>query len=97
MKKDIMALLQAAEGTYRLNNIAYLKRWTKGGLGDDTDGLTLCFDNLNGVCFSSWVFIKARDYEGIIAESEKAINEYLAAVAERLTKELKAGYRNATH
>lgn len=97
MKKDIIALVKAPYGKYRLNNLCYLNRYTKSGIGEDVDALTLCFDNINGVNFSSWVFIQSRDYEGIITECEKAINDYLNEVATRLTKDLKAGYRNATY
>ena len=93
-----MELIKREKGVYRLNNICYLNRWTKTDFkGDKMDFLALCFDNINGVCFDSWTFIQARDYEGIIAECQKAIDEYLIKVANRLTKDLQAGYRNATY
>ena len=97
MKKDINELVKRAVGRYRLNNLCYLDRWTKDALGDYVDGLKLCFDDVNGVNFGSCIDIKARDYEGIITECEAAINEFLKEVAERVTKDLKAGYRNATY
>lgn len=98
MKKEIKALIKAENGTFRLNNIASLKRWTVDGLGDKVDMLVIEFDNINHVNFSpNWYTIEARDYEGIIAECTAAIERYLAWVTDRLTKDLKAGYRNATN
>lgn len=96
MKKKIMELVKANEGTYRLNNICFLTRYTKSAIGENVDVLNLCFDNINGVNFGAWVVIKARDYDGIIEECNKAIEDYLNAVALRLTTNLKAGYRNVT-
>lgn len=31
MKKEIMNLITSSEGQFRINNISYLKRWTKDG------------------------------------------------------------------
>lgn len=94
MKKNIIKLLQSDNGVYRLNNISYLVRWTNDGLGNEVDYLTINFENINGVNYGfSFYIIKARDYDGIIAECEKATNKYLTEVAKRITKDLKAGYR----
>lgn len=39
MKKEIMNLITSSEGQFRINNISYLKRWTKDGMGEDTVGI----------------------------------------------------------
>jgi hypothetical protein len=96
MKKDIMALLKSENGTYRLNNISYLKRWTIDGLGNNVDCLTIEFDNINNVNYGySSYNIFSRDYDGIIAECEKATNKYLTEVTNRLTTDLRAGFRGS--
>lgn len=93
MKKEIIALVKSEEGTYRMNNISFLKRWTKSGLDEDVDMLELNFDNINHVNYGySTVEIKSRDYEGIINECIAATEDYLSKVAERLAKDLRAGY-----
>lgn len=94
MKKEIMALIASPEGQYRINNISVLRRWTKNGIGEDVDCLELFFNPINGVEFSGWTKITARDYDGIIEEIEQATNCFLDSVAETLVKNLKAGYRN---
>lgn len=89
MKKEIMELINGEGGIIRINNVACLKRWTRDGLDRPVDGLELDFDAINGVCFGIYdTSVKARDYGGIIEEC--------AALTERLTKDMRAGYRNAT-
>ncbi|MEE0265275.1 MAG: hypothetical protein UD936_06565 [Acutalibacteraceae bacterium] len=95
MKKEIMELINANEGTVRLNAVSYLTRWTVNAMGEKVDMLRLEFDSINGVRYS--VFkneIVARDYNGIIKECEAITNAFFAEVARSLTNNLKAGYRN---
>ena len=95
MKKDIINLINSAEGTYRLNNISYLRRWTDW-YGNPVDILAIEFDIINGVCFSiADNRIISREYDGIIAECQAKTEEFLNAINERLCKDLKAGYRNS--
>lgn len=96
MKKDIIALLESESGTFRLNNFCYLKRYTKNGLNEKVDVLQLWFDSINDVNFVSWVDIQARDYDGIIAECDININRFFSECAAKLTRDLKAGYRNVS-
>ena len=88
-----MNLIKSEEGTFRLNNICYLKRWTTNGLGIQVDKLALEFDNINGVCFYiDNVEILARDYEGIIAECQELQTRFLQEVETRLFSWMGAGY-----
>lgn len=96
MKKEIKALVNSKEGTFRLNNISYLKRWTKDALGDPVDMLVIDFDNINHVNFAPQRYkITARDYDGIIEECTAAIEKHLLTVSNQLVKDINAGYRNA--
>ena len=98
MKKEIMNLVESEEGTFRLNNIAYLRRWTKDGMGCKVDRLELEFDSINHVNFGIYdTEIKSRDYEGIIDECQILIERFINEVSETLIKNLKAGYRNKVH
>lgn len=97
MKKEIMELLKSADGVYRINNISYLKRWTRGPLNNNLDCLELRFDNINHANFSIYdTKIRSRDYEGIIKECEELTQAFLLEVSKRLCNNLKAGYRNTT-
>lgn len=90
-----MALINSEEGTFKLNNVSYLVRWTKDAMGNKVDMLRLEFDSINGVRYSLYKNeITARDYEGIIKECETLTNAFFAEVARSLTSNLKAGYRN---
>lgn len=94
MKKEIMALIESAEGSYRLNNIATLRRWTEGGKGK-CDMLVIAFDPINGVNFGDDTMqIYARSYDGIIAECVLAIARHMRDVSDTLNKNLVNGYRN---
>jgi len=93
MKANIMELVKSEEGTYRLNKFCYLYRWTKSGLNEVVDELILKFDAMNGVSFGSFIYIRSRDYEGIIAECNKAITDHFTNAANKLTSNLRAGYR----
>lgn len=94
MKKEIIKLINSEEGTFRLNNISRLNRWTTNALGEKVDELTINFDNINGVNFGLSVKIKSREYDGIIAECQKATTSFLTAVALELNKNMESGYRN---
>lgn len=90
-----MALIESAEGSYRINNIATLRRWTKNGIGEDVDMLVIAFDPINGVNFGDdTVRLNQRTYEGIIADCERAINNHLKIVTNTLMSNLENGYRN---
>lgn len=98
MKKEILDLVKSEEGVYRLNNISKLHRWTKTALDETVDKLRIEFDTINDVDFGLHSFeIESREYDGIIAECEKAIKTYLEEVAQTLIKNLKAGYKNQEH
>ena len=95
MKKEIVRLVNSTEGTFRLNNISTLRRWTKNGLDMDVDKLYLEFDTINNVRFGwSDTEVHARDYEGIIQECQEITTRFLKEVNEELTKNMRAGYRN---
>lgn len=104
MKKDITNLINSEEGSFRINNIATLRRWTKSGKWCDENGnegyiekvdkLVIEFDNINHVCFSLFDReIKSRDYDGIITECQEKIQAFLSVVSEDLCKCLRAGYK----
>ena len=95
MKKELLEVLASEEGSFRLNNISYLRRWTKDGLGNKVDKLKIEFDNINQVNFSLYdTEIKSRDYDSIIKECIEKTQLYLAEVSRSLCSDLKAGYRN---
>lgn len=95
MKKEIMNLITSSEGQFRINNISYLKRWTKDGMGEDVDKLTLEFDNINNVCFSIYdQEIKSRDYDGIIRECQELTKRFMQEVERELLNNIRVGYRN---
>ena len=95
MKKEIMNLITSSEGQFRINNISYLKRWTKDGMGEDVDKLTLEFDNINNVCFSIYdQEIKSRDYDGIIRECQELTKRFMQEVERELLNNISVGYRN---
>lgn len=95
MKKEIMNLVNANEGTVRLNEVSYLTRWTENAMGNKVDMLRLEFDSINGVRYSVYKNdITARDYNGIIKECEAITNAFFTEVAGCLTNNLKAGYRS---
>lgn len=99
MKKEIMNLLNNTneEAYFRINNISYLRRWTKDALGNDVDRLTLEFDCINDVRFSVYDSeIKSRDYDGIIKECQELTQKFTDEIARTLCKNLGAGYRNVT-
>lgn len=97
MKKEIMELVNSEEGTLRINNVSYLHRWTKDGLGNKVDKLVLEFDNINHVNFGiANRDIESRDYDGIVRECEDLTNRFFAEVSRRLTSDLKAGYKNTS-
>jgi len=95
MKNEIMAMINSAEGSYRINNIATLRRWTKNGIGEDVDMLVIAFDPINGVNFGDdTIQINSRTYDGIVADCERAINNHMNRVAITLMENLENGYRN---
>ena len=95
MKKEITNLISAEEGTLRLNNVSFLRRWhTTNGLGEEYDGLEIRFDTLNGLsikgCFA--VEITSREYDGIIAECDIATQKFLDEAAKQITNDLRSGH-----
>lgn len=96
MKKEILHLVESNEGKFTLNNISYLRRWTKSAIGENVDKLVVEFKNINNVNFGkSSKEIIARDYDGIINEITIATKEYLQEVSNRLCNNLKCGYINS--
>lgn len=96
MKKEILHLVESDEGEFTLNNISYLRRWTKSAIGENVDKLVVEFKNINNVNFGkSSEEIIARDYDGIINEITIATKEYLQRVSDEFCKNLKCGYINA--
>lgn len=103
MKKDIMNLIDFKSDEtkdveyFRLNNVSYLKRWTKDAFGNDIDRLEINFDTINDVNFSIYDReIKSRDYEGIIRECQEITKAFFDEVSATLIKNLGAGYRNTS-
>lgn len=92
MKKEINALLNATEGSLRLNSIASLDRWKLDALGEEVDRLRIKFARINGVEYSGAYEVKARDTEGIINECCAAIDDFCQKLAGQMTKQLRAGY-----
>lgn len=95
MKKEIMNLVNSEQGIFRLNNISFLKRWTKDAIGNDVDKLMLEFDTINNVSIGIRNFdVLGRDYESIIEECQKITSKYLLSVSDELCKNIRSGYRN---
>lgn len=93
MKKELMNVINSEDGTFKLNKISYLRRWTKDALGNDVDELTLEFNNINNVCYSiADRKIKSRDYEGIIEECEEITKRFFEEVSRKICSDLRAGY-----
>ena len=97
MKKEIMALIDSAEGTFRINNIATLRRWTRDGIGNKVDMLVIAFDPINGISFGDdTVQLNQRTFEGIIVDCERAINNHMKIVTNTLMSNLENGYVNTS-
>ncbi len=93
MKKEIMNLVKADEGTFVLNNVSYLRRWTRDVLDNKVDKLEIHFRTINNVCFNDCIHeIEARDYDGIIEECAKATEAYFAEVQRKLISNMRNGY-----
>lgn len=93
IKKDIQEILNKGEGYARINNISTLSYNTKNALNESVDNLILIFDYIGGIRGGARVEIKARTYEGIISEIERATEKYFADCKNELVKNLKNGYR----
>lgn len=94
MKKELMSVVNSEDGVFKLNNISYLKRWTKNAIGDNVDMLVLEFNNINNVNYSICDReIKSRDYDGIIKECDDITKRFLDEVSRKIRSDLKAGYR----
>jgi hypothetical protein len=88
-KKEITRLVNSKDGTLRVNNICYLRRWTKDGIGRDVDGLTLEFDAINNVYFGAFENqIHSRIPSEIKEECRTLISKFLEEVIIRLIKEI---------
>lgn len=97
MKKEIMALIHGNGGNYALNNICYLSYTPKPDLiGFSGDSLAIYFYPVNGVDYGySSVGVTSRDYDGIMREVADATRDYLSRVADKLRRDLDAGYNSA--
>lgn len=94
MKKEIMDLVKSDYGTFTLNNVSHLRRWTHDAIGNKVDRLEIQFDVINNVHFNNCFHeIEARDYEGIIDECAKATEAYFAEVQRKLISNMRNGYR----
>jgi 3-dehydroquinate dehydratase len=93
LTKEIKALFKAEEGMAKVNDISYLKRWTKNALDDACDCLELRFDYLSGVKGGASYRINSRTYEGVMAEIEEATRDYFTSCMNKTLRNLKAGYR----
>ena len=93
IKKDIQEILNKGEGSTKINNISTLSYNTKNALNESVDNLILTFQYIGGVRGGARVEIKARTYEGIIAEIEAATKRYFTDCQNELVKNLKNGYR----
>lgn len=93
MKKEIMNLVKSDEGMFTLNNVSYLRRWTRDVLNNKVDKLEINFCVINNVYFNNCVHeIEARDYDGIIEECAKATEAYFAEVQRKLISNMRNGY-----
>lgn len=94
MKKEIMNLVKSDDGMFSLNNMSYLKRWTRDALGNKVDRLEIRFCVINNMYFNNCVYeIEARDYDGIIEECAKATEAYFTEVQRKLISNMRNGYR----
>ncbi len=92
--KEIKKAITSTEATVKINGISYLHRWTKNGLNEDVDQMSVTFSPIDGITKGGKTFtIKSRNLDGIITEIETYTTDYLKEVAERAAKNLKAGYR----
>lgn len=93
-KKELTkALTTDGETTININNLTYLRRWTRDWANKEVDCLTITFGFISGIKGGMTYDIKARDYEGILDEIEKYTKEYYLACADETVKNLKNGYR----
>lgn len=90
MKKEIETLLTQENGYLKLSNWCTLHRWTKDAFGAPVDCLKAEFNVLH--CFDSLFYIKARDWQGIVAELQELHKIAFNRAGERLANELKGGY-----
>ena len=93
IKKEIQEILKKGEGSTKINNISVLSYNTENAIGENADNLVLTFKYIGGVKGGTETEIKARTYEGILAEIETATKKYFADCANELNKNLKNGYR----
>ena len=93
MKKEILNLVKSEEGILRLNNISFLRRWTKDALNNPVDKLVIEFDSINHVRYSLYERdIESRDFEGIIKECEEKTHLFLTEVSNVICSNLRNGY-----
>lgn len=93
MKKEILKLLKSEQGTLKVNEICYLRRWTKDGLGQEVDGLNLEFYTINNVSHSIYpTTIVSRDWNKIVEEVEQLNKLFLEELQRTLCKNIRVGY-----
>lgn len=90
MKKEIEKLLTSERADLRINQYALLHRWTKTADGRDVDWLELTISIVHSADHS--YRIKARDWEGIVAEVRGAMAEAFVDAAQTFDKRLANGY-----
>lgn len=90
MKKEINHLLESENASLKVNNYCTLHRWTKDILNNDVDRLVATFSITH---YSSHSYeIKARDWQGIVAEVQESQTKAFTASADELNKQLANGY-----
>ena len=83
MKKELKELLARESGRMKLSAICYLQRWTKDGIGEDVDKLTINFDSPTGSVYFYSAEIENRTTDGIAQE----IAQHTKAFAEKWAEE----------
>lgn len=92
IRKEVEKILKDGTGTVQINEIATLSRATENYVGK-IDILDLSFRYIGGVKGGKIYEIKARDYDGVVAEIEAATKDYMAKCADGLCAWLRNGCR----
>ena len=81
--------LAHGERRVRLNDIAHLERYASSAYGRKSDVLRIRFEYLTSLRGHTTIcYIKSRDDDGVLAETETAIRDYLAKCAEAAVQDL---------
>lgn len=91
IKEKIIAAVKSEAADVKINSVTQLRRWTRDGLGENVDRLEVHFDYIGGVKGGKSYEINARDYDGIVAEIDVCIKDYLSECADKMISNLKNG------